>query len=382
MEPSTGCHRGPTNTTTNASMSDGPTPPTPGAVEKLMVELWVLLGVVTVITVLRTVWRIRSNSVKQLQLDDYLVWLALIGFAAEGALAYTLGSVAHGLANNSMSDAARAALQESSAEYQQRIKGSRIHLAGWSIYSVSLWALKASWLVFYLRLTQSLGRSYRVRIKAGFVLVAVTWLAGITTLLLSCRPFKKYWQISPDPGIWVWYTFNVVTDLYLLSIPLPMLWGARLGKWRKFSLIFLFSGGVFVVVCATLRATLIVTNPTDGTLIAGAWGVRETFVAITTTNLPHVFALFKAWLGPWFGIQFSTARSSRKQTEGTVTAVNPIPAGGSSRKSWRERGHATGGLVQSIPLSESEEGFNYFRLQDVDQSTIVSKPLPSKQSWV
>lgn len=44
-----------------------------------------------------------------------------------------------------------------------------------------------------------------------------------------------------------------------MSIPLPMLWQARLKPIKKWGLLFLFSGGVFVVVCATLRCILIVT---------------------------------------------------------------------------------------------------------------------------
>lgn len=59
--------------------------------------------------------------------------------------------------------------------------------------------------------------------------------------------------------IWVYLSFNVSTDLYLLSIPLPMLWQAKLKPIKKWGLLFLFSGGLFVVVCATLRCVLIVT---------------------------------------------------------------------------------------------------------------------------
>lgn len=58
--------------------------------------------------------------------------------------------------------------------------------------------------------------------------------------------------------IWVYWAFNVTTDLYIISIPLPMLWTTTLKPWRKIGLIFLFSGGIFVVVCATLRCALIV----------------------------------------------------------------------------------------------------------------------------
>jgi hypothetical protein len=52
---------------------------------------------------------------------------------------------------------------------------------------------------------------------------------------------------------------NVVTDLYLMSIPIPMLWNSSLKPLKKAGLILLFSGGVFVTVAAILRCILIIT---------------------------------------------------------------------------------------------------------------------------
>lgn len=59
--------------------------------------------------------------------------------------------------------------------------------------------------------------------------------------------------------VWVYGSLNVATDLYLISIPLPMLWQSSLKPMKKLGLIGLFSGGIFIVVCALLRATFIVT---------------------------------------------------------------------------------------------------------------------------
>lgn len=66
-----------------------------------------------------------------------------------------------GMANNGMTDAHRAALPVDSQEYHLRVVGSVIQLSGWSVYSVLLWSLKASWLVFYLRLTVRLHHAPR-----------------------------------------------------------------------------------------------------------------------------------------------------------------------------------------------------------------------------
>lgn len=78
--------------------------------------------------------------------------------------------------------------------------GSKIQIAGWSSYSVLLWALKASLLFFYLRLTAGLGRGYRIRIYIGFVFILVSLIVVTMNLFLACRPFYKMWQIYPNPG--------------------------------------------------------------------------------------------------------------------------------------------------------------------------------------
>lgn len=57
----------------------------------------------------------------------------------------------------------------------------------------------------------------------------------------------------------MYYAFNVVTDCYLLSIPIPLLWNTTIRPLKKAGLCVLFSGGAFIIVCATLRAVYIVT---------------------------------------------------------------------------------------------------------------------------
>lgn len=47
---------------------------------------------------------------------------------------------------------------------------------------------------------EGLHKGYKQRINAGFGLLAVTWVGVVLTLVLSCRPIHKYWQIHPDPG--------------------------------------------------------------------------------------------------------------------------------------------------------------------------------------
>jgi hypothetical protein len=52
-------------------------------------------------------------------------------------------------------------------------------------------------------------------------------------------------------------TLNIVTDIYLLSIPLPLLWTVNIGLKRKIPLMALFSGAAFVIIAGIIRAVTI-----------------------------------------------------------------------------------------------------------------------------
>ncbi|KAI1125987.1 hypothetical protein F5Y10DRAFT_245851 [Nemania abortiva] len=350
------------------------------AFQEFVTEDFTLFAVGLVVTITRTFARVKQVGFKGLQGDDYLVWLAMLIYAAETALAYSVGAVAMGLANNGMTVEQRRELDPNSAEYHTRVTGCKIQLSGWSTYSALLWTLKASLLVFYIRLTSGLGRKYLRRIYIGFALLAATYLSATLNLFLGCRPFYKYWQINPDPGdgcqpavstriVWVYASLNILSDLYLLSIPIPMLWNTTLALPKKLGLIVLFSGGVFIIVCALIRAVLIVTDPIGGAQTAGSWAVRETFVAVITTNLPMVFPLISGWLKP---ILTSLARSMRsgsyeKSTDGKFRR-SIATFGGGNAQNRQNRAPRTANPLTGLTFTESEERMisqGQVKLQDI-----------------
>ncbi|KAL7939384.1 hypothetical protein V8C35DRAFT_326426 [Trichoderma chlorosporum] len=344
------------------------------AFRQFTAEAFTLLSIAIAFTILRTYARVRFVGWRGLSGDDYLAWLAILLYVAETCLAYSVGNAANGLANNNMTDEQRAALSPDDPEYHLRVLGSKIQIAGWSTYSTLLWTLKTSLLIFYIRLTDGLASHYRIRIYIGFALLAATYIAAELNLYLSCRPFHKLWQIYPNPGnvcqpatsnqiIWVYWAFNVITDLYIISIPLPMLWTTTLKPWRKLGLIFLFSTGLFVVACATLRCALIVMDTANGAQLAGSWAVIESFVAVVTTNLPMLVPMLKMIIGPFLGSILSSRRSTQKLEDETP---NDIVTFGGSSKSWRGRGPPTANPITNITINESEEHIvEDVRMQDL-----------------
>ncbi|CRL29225.1 unnamed protein product [Penicillium camemberti] len=266
-------------------------------------EAFTLLGVAIVIIGLRTTARWIMVGPKGFQADDYLMIVACVVYGLETGAAYMVGAWFMGLANNSMTDEQRKKLSPDSEEYRLRVGGSKVQVAGWSLYTLLLWLLKTCMAIFYSRLTAGLV-NMRIRIHLAYVLIAVTYIATICSILFGCHPMEKNWQIDPNPGnycqpavskidIYVTVVLNVATDLYLISIPAPMLVKARL-KWReKLELLVLFSGGLFVMMAGILRCVLILTAGANGAQQAGSWACRETFVAVVIGNIPMIYPLVR-----------------------------------------------------------------------------------------
>ncbi|KAK4100639.1 hypothetical protein N658DRAFT_486676 [Parathielavia hyrcaniae] len=395
------------------------------------ITLWTLYAVGVLVTGLRTYARVKAVGWKRFEADDYLVWAAVVSrmdgqtdgrihpdsssadrgfhgssaqllYSTQTTLGYEVGNLARGMANNGMTDAQRAALSPTSPEYGMRIVGSKIQVAGWSCYSTLMLVLKLAMSFFYLRLTNGLGRPYRLRVHAGFAIVIAGYLASMVAILFACMPFHHYWQIHPDPGnvcqpavsrpiVWASFAANVSSDIYLILIPLPLLWQSRLRLVEKIASSLVLGAGIFVLVCATLKTVFVIVrypgrnadalaqDDVNGAELAGAWGTREAFVAVVTTNLPMVFPLFKAWLRPLLG---SSARNTDKQYK-TPDGFRSIGGGGGGGGSSGPRSHnrrathhsarVTTNPLTNVTFTESEERIvNDIKLRDV--KAVASSP--------
>jgi hypothetical protein len=177
--------------------------------------------------------------------------------------------------------------------------------------------------------------------------------------MLTAQP-PVYCQPALSPAlIWVFLAFNVSTDLYLISIPMPMLFRASMPARKKAALIGLFSCGLFVVMAATLRVALLVTDPVNGALLAGSWAVRETFVAVVVTNLPMLFPLFRRWLGPYVGsigssLGFGSSRRSRGGGGGSSRKLPTLETFGRGGRRFR-KGPRSANPITDVTYTESEE---------------------------
>ncbi|KAI1802955.1 hypothetical protein F4811DRAFT_364952 [Daldinia bambusicola] len=267
-----------------------------------MIEQFALLVAAVIIIILRVCARWVQVGPAKWQLDDYLMPLIGVVFGVATGIAYTVVVKMHGL-TNAMDDETRFTIDAASKEYRYRQYGSKVQIVLWSLYAFILWALKVCVAVFYSRLTSGLP-NLRQRVYLAYILLGSTYAAVSLTIFLSCRPMSKFWQINPDPGnscqpaisrpyVLVIIIPTIFVNIYLLFIPLPMLWKINITRWRKCILISLFSGAIWSMIMGLIRAVIILQGGPNVVGSGSAWACRETFVAIVVTNLPILQPLFR-----------------------------------------------------------------------------------------
>ncbi|KAK4211444.1 major facilitator superfamily domain-containing protein [Rhypophila decipiens] len=129
------------------------------------------------------------------------------------------------------------------------------------LYNPALMATKTSILIFYLRLSRNTNKILRM---ASWVVLAIVNIAGTILTFMNifqCQPLEAAWDLSVRPikCIPLLTEFicsapvNVVTDLAILALPLPVLTGMRLPQKQKTILIITFTVGIFVTVVDVVR---------------------------------------------------------------------------------------------------------------------------------
>lgn len=124
---------------------------------------------------------------------------------------------------------------------------------------ISLWVVKLSVGIYLTRLIDQfwaakamLSNSSGGRIIKTFlsnycnsmfyISLVVSFVGVCLSELIECRPFSHYWQVAPDPGpacrqaygqLFTMGAFNILTDLILIALPLPLIIEAKLARKVK-----------------------------------------------------------------------------------------------------------------------------------------------------
>jgi len=132
--------------------------------------------------------------------------------------------------------------------------------------------------------------------------MAATWIGCLLSIFLECRPFAGYSQVYPYPGshcttardqVITMSSTNIVTNILLMSIPLPTVVREHLSVKTKAQLCVLFVTGFFIVAISITRIAIIFADFSKANLEINEliWGQIECFTATLVVNAPIIHSL-------------------------------------------------------------------------------------------
>ncbi|KAF2877639.1 hypothetical protein BDV95DRAFT_154064 [Massariosphaeria phaeospora] len=141
-----------------------------------------------------------------------------------------------------------------------------------TLYAVNVNLPKLAILVLYKRLFPIRSTHIIIYLIAG-ILVGGS-IANVATALAACQPFEANYNptvpgakcINKD-AFFIWASVpNMITDLVMLILPLPIVWGLHNTKWVKIGLTLTFLVGSFGLATSIIRFTTFVrTSSFDDT---------------------------------------------------------------------------------------------------------------------
>jgi len=195
--------------------------------------------------------RVWARRIKKIPfwLADYAVFVAAIFGTAYFAMCWTVA-----VRGNLGYSIARVAVP-------QRLLIRKAFFWGWLLQSCANTFVRLSILEFLRQVFSSVKRFLYVVYFFEAATVAYL-LACIIAWSATCRPFKYNWGLTPDTPKYcgnladkflLSAIFNLVLDVCILVLPMPMLWTLHMSARKKIALTFVFGLGIFVCFATAWR---------------------------------------------------------------------------------------------------------------------------------
>ncbi|EME80711.1 uncharacterized protein MYCFIDRAFT_119208, partial [Pseudocercospora fijiensis CIRAD86] len=204
------------------------------------------------------------------------------------------------------------------------------------LYIAALPIIKITILFTYLRIFQT--PNFR---KLAFGAIGINVVFAITffgVTVFQCIPVHLAWTHwdGTHPGeckdlnalSWAAAALNIILDVVVVGLPMPMLWKMNLNKRKKILVMLMFGVGFFVTIVSILRLHLLVyfghsKNITYDYKKVGDWTVVELNTALCCACMPGIRNLIRRAFPKLMG---STARNSRRTpTPGLSGLRGPTP---------------------------------------------------------
>ncbi|KAJ5676280.1 hypothetical protein N7536_012452 [Penicillium majusculum] len=233
---------------------------------------------------------IRMVYVKRLLADDYFMLLAL-AFLITNAILQTLQAphLYYMVLNMTGPDIVHHGLHYT--YYEFAIIG-----VFWSV----LWSVKASFLALFWMISNGLPRYRRVW-WATVVFAAVAYIGCWIASVYTCHPPSNYFKFGKctkpidqrGSVISISYStaVDILTDLLIMSLPLRIIWQAKINMQQKIGLVIVFCLGIVIVAAAIIRAVAITGKAYSDQAALAVWSIVESSISIIVGCLPPFRAI-------------------------------------------------------------------------------------------
>lgn len=247
----------------------------------------VLCSLATVVVLLRLL----SRKVSKIHLwwdDAFIIIATVFAWATAAALFWAVSVGLLGIPDEALDIQAQTTL-------------NHINLFAQNMYYCCIAFIKFSILTFYLRLFPI--SKFRIATYALIGITAIWWVPVALISILGCTPIEYNWDRTQPGGhcidarkfILANAIPNIVTDLIILLLPLPVIWHLQLHFKKKLAVSAILSLGIFVTMSSCIRlAYTIDTGHLYGDLgDLYLWSNIEPDIAIICACLPIMMPLIR-----------------------------------------------------------------------------------------
>ncbi|KAF2492177.1 hypothetical protein BU16DRAFT_105746 [Lophium mytilinum] len=209
-------------------------------------------------------------------------------------------------------------------------------------YKVNITFNKLAFLLLYLRVFST--PLFRKICRATLAVIVLGSFAFVIATIFQCTPIRKSWNKANVPGHcinnswfrWTWAAFNLLSDIFVFTLPLPVIGRLQMTLAKKLGLMILFTLGLFVCITTAIRmkalvqSTHAVDQPWDS-CTTNLWSFIEAAMGLICACL---ISLRKAASACFPGLLSSVGKSKSSQyAYGYGSNARRAPGVGSQRLS-------------------------------------------------
>jgi len=197
------------------------------------------------------------------------------------------------------------------------------------VYPLCMMFGKLSLLVFYLRLSPVF--YFKIAAYFGMFFVFGSFFSLTFATAFPCKPIAMAWNplidgscISRPATYKATAILGLLSDIYLITLPLPTIFGLQMPWQQKAGLIAMFGVGIVTIFTSIMRLVIIIKELSNADVSWGSaptafWLIIEAHLMIICASLPSLRKFFRHIAPKFIGERSSAAGSNPQRNNNLIT---------------------------------------------------------------